>query len=129
MILRKKEAYQMQDDNNKNTMHNEDQNHDIGRKIDENFYPEYTAQSPEQAPVQQNAAAGGGRRHPRYRRFPVRRAVRPLFLCEPRHGTTRTSPAGRGPALLTRRPSYTSQPAATAPLSWEQNSTGQSTKR
>ena len=47
----------MQDDNNKNTMHNEDQNHDIGRKIDENFYPEYTAQSPEQAPVQQNAAA------------------------------------------------------------------------
>ena len=33
----------MQEDNNKNTMHNEDQNHDIGRKIEESFHPEYAA--------------------------------------------------------------------------------------
>ena len=118
----------MQDDNNKNTMHNEDQNHDIGRKIDENFYPEYTAQSPEQAPVQQNAAAEADDGIPVIDDSQYAAQSGPYSYAN-RAMDDADQPQPDADQPYYAPPVYTSQPAADGAPFWEQNSTGQSTKR
>lgn len=122
----------MQEDNNKNTMHNEDQNHDIGRKIEESFHPEYAAAA-ENTDAQQaqaeNATAPGAdrsRRHPRNRRLPVRRDDGRIPI--PMQTAPWTTQAQSDGQPHYAPPVYTKQPAASGTPFWEQGGAKQSAK-
>ena len=122
----------MQEDNHKNTMHNEDQNHDIGRKIEESFHPEYAAAA-ENTDAQQaqaeNATAPGADEADG---IPV--------IDDYQYGATTDGPYSYANRAMDDAaqsdgqphyapPVYTQQPAASGTPFWEQGGAKQSAKQ